>query len=187
MTNQSLPTLITLCRGITDHDGFSLLDVDAEPWCSVRPARSIKPKAKDYMREIEWRWKTFLRPPQCTRVGPRPASWSHTQLVDWLDKHPIVDVTEVAYLTSKVQEVKAAMIESNQLRAGEAPINNADDVPVIELDLDANNHDGRNAQVPSRPARATNIIGGGNGAIQSQAAREARVEVKHDHDSIGLC
>ncbi len=173
MMNQSLPTLIALCRGITDHEGNKLLDVDAEPWYSVRPARSIKPMSKDYIREVEFRWKTFFRPPQSSKVGPRPASWTHAQLVDWLDKHPIADVVEVAYLTSKVQEVRAAVIESNQPRAGEASFNDADEVPVIELDLGANNHDARNAQAPSRsPARAIGL-GGGNGTIQSQSASNA--------------
>ena len=154
--DQSLPVLIALCRGIIDEEGEQLLNLDAEPWCSFRPARIIKPKAKDYMREIERRWNTFLRPPQNAGVGPRPASWPHAQLVDWLDKHPIVDAVEVAYLTAKVQEAKAAVMEANLLRMGDASYNDASGEPVIEIDADANDG-GTAAQAPSRsPGRAIN-------------------------------
>jgi hypothetical protein len=159
---QTLVILVTLCRGLLDHDGNQLIDFDAEPWRSVRPAFRIKPKVKAYMREIERRWKTFVRPPDCTKVGPRPASWPTHLLLDWLDKHPIVDVVEVAYLTTKVQEIRDAVIQSYGIAASV----DSDGESVVEINTDAND-DGVTAQPPSRsPARVTtNRTRGGNGTI----------------------
>jgi len=159
--DQTLVILVTLCRGLLDHDGNLLIDIDAKPWRSVRPAFRIKPKAKDYIREIERRWKTFVRPPDCTKVGPRPTAWRATLLLDWLDNHPIVDVVEVAYLTTKVQEIKAALSQSYGIAASI----DADGESVVEIDTDAND-DGANALAPSpSPARVTTNRSGANGTI----------------------
>ena len=84
-------------------------------------------------------------------------------LLDWLDNHPIVDVVEVAYLTTKVQEIKAAVIQSYGIAASV----DADGESVVEIERDAND-DGANALAPSPrrlPARVTTNRSGRNGTI----------------------
>lgn len=111
--NQSLPILVAMCRGLVDDDGEPLINVDLEPWCLVRPMQNVRPKAKDYVREIGRRWYTFVGTHQNYKGGPRPKKWTIDELTDWLDKHPITDIIDAAYLKSKVQEAKDILIDGS--------------------------------------------------------------------------
>ncbi|KAL7432042.1 hypothetical protein ACHAXH_002339 [Discostella pseudostelligera] len=136
--NQSLPILVAMCRGLTNEEGAPLIDIEVEPWCSIRPLLSVRPKAKDYVREIERRWCTFVGTHQNYKGGPRPKKWTLEQLTDWLDNNPIVDDIDVAFLTSKVQEAKADVIDGTA-QLDDTKVSSSGDGSSAAIDVDANN------------------------------------------------
>lgn len=98
----------------------------------------MRPKAKDYVREIERRWYTFVGTHQNYKGGPRPKKWTLEQLTDWLDNNPIVDDIDVAFLTSKVQEAKADVIDGTA-QLDDTKVSSSGDCSSAAIDVDANN------------------------------------------------
>ena len=108
--NQSLKTLVTLCRGVKDEEGNPLIDLKSYPWNKLK-ASLIKPNVRDYRHEIERRWEirtacvSSLRSPSVK--APQPKGWKTDKVLTWLDTHPIDSPEDVKYMTIIVHNRKA--------------------------------------------------------------------------------
>lgn len=114
---RTLRTLVTLCRGILDDDGNQLIDANAEPWCQIKPEKQVKPTNAEYVDEIRRRWKEFAGIPTNFKAEPAPKKWKTAQLLEWLDKNPVVDAANVAYLKAMAKEYKTSATEAARERA----------------------------------------------------------------------
>lgn len=80
----------------------------------------------------------FCGHPSNYKGGPRPKKWTLEQLTDWLDNNPIVDDIDVAFLTSKVQEAKADVIDGTA-QLDDTKVSSSGDGSSAAIDVDANN------------------------------------------------
>jgi hypothetical protein len=105
--NQSLKTLVVLCRGLKDEDGNELLDIKKEPWSRLKTAL-VKPSNADYVEEIVRRYQVKKQTdPSLAGSAPQPKGWNEKKLLAWLDFHPIELPSDIAYLTGIVANRKA--------------------------------------------------------------------------------
>jgi hypothetical protein len=103
-----LKILVAMCRGLNDDHGVPVLDLEAEPWKSL-PSRQITPNKDVVVKEVIRRWANQAAKTQRKEigVGPRPKQWNLPKIHEWLDLHPIVDPSDVAFLTATVASRKA--------------------------------------------------------------------------------
>ena len=105
--NQSLKTLVVLCRGLKDEDGNELLDIKKEPWSRLKTI-IVKPSNADYVEEIVRRYQEKKKTdPSLAGSAPQPKGWNEKKLLAWLDFHPIELPSDIAFLTGIVANCKA--------------------------------------------------------------------------------
>ena len=96
--------LITLCIGLKNADGTSLINIDSNPW-KLEMKTTIKPKAKDLKEEVMRRSSIFNH----IRIKPRPNGWGISELMEWLMTNPIINTADVQFLSREVQRVTKIM------------------------------------------------------------------------------
>jgi hypothetical protein len=82
--DQSLRTLVVLCRGLKDSEGNQLMDIKGYPWNKLKIS-TVKPSVSEYVGEVERRWEettllpsASLLPPWSSRKTPQPKGWNST-------------------------------------------------------------------------------------------------------------
>jgi hypothetical protein len=98
--NHSMRTLVALCRGILNDNGSQILDIMMDPWRFL-PLYTIKPKSEEYKVEIKCRWEQF-NSEGAKEKKPKPTQWNIDKCLKWLDDHPIINETDIAFLQQTV-------------------------------------------------------------------------------------
>ena len=109
-SNNSKKHLFLMCFGLAE-GGTPVFDLDAEPWHSIKK-REIKPARMEYAEEICRRSKCMSS--SIDRVHHKPANWSLTKCIDWLQEHPVVDPQDVLFLKNEVSRVKDVILNAQQ-------------------------------------------------------------------------
>ena len=115
--NRALKVLVVLCRGILNGDGKKLIDINAKPWCQIKPEKQVKPTNSEYVAEIKRRWTDFAGKPTNFKAEPSPKKWKTNRLLDWLDTNPITDASDIKYLEATAKGYRKAAIEAARKRA----------------------------------------------------------------------
>lgn len=102
-------TLAVLCIGLMDDSGDPLMDISRDPWSSIRPKSDIKPKGKDLVNEILRRAKTLKLNPL-----PRPNGWNTEKMMNWLNKNPVTQSTDIEFLHAEVSRVREILVAANK-------------------------------------------------------------------------
>ena len=89
--------LITLCIGLKNADGTSLIHIDSNPR-KLEMKTTIKPKAKDLKEEVLRRSSIFNH----IHIKPRPNGWGILELMEWLTTNPISDTADIQFLSDEV-------------------------------------------------------------------------------------
>ena len=93
-----------------------MFDLDAEIWHSIKK-RDIKPARIEYAEEICRQSK--LMSSAIDRVHHKPANWSLTKCIKWLQEHPVVDPQDAVFLKNEVNRVKDITLNDQQEQQGE--------------------------------------------------------------------
>jgi hypothetical protein len=104
--------LYLLSIGLKGNNG-PLFSLEQEPW-SLLPKNSLRPKNNDYVKEITRRSKAYSIQPM-----PRPSNWTRQQITDWLERNPIHDVADIAFLTKEVRRVQDVLTRAQLAQAPE--------------------------------------------------------------------
>ncbi len=108
-SGMSLAKLCTLSMGLVNNDGSPLLDPMAQPWCSVKNKKSIKPSALLILDEIQRRSnKCFANNDEV----PKPTFWDKPRKLQWLHDNPTKYTQEVAFLQNEVLRIKNCFLKS---------------------------------------------------------------------------
>ena len=109
-----------LATGLKNNDA-ALFPVDEKPWCSLTKQHHRSPKNTDLVKEIRRRAKAVSRNSLPTML-PRPANWTKSQIVKWLDSNPVSEAADVEFLTIevlRVRELKKRMLEEQEHQQGQ--------------------------------------------------------------------
>ena len=116
--NNSKKHLFLMCIGLVDDGGTPVLDLDVEPWSGIKK-RDIKPARTEYAEEIVRRSKLMSTTADRVHQQHKPANWSLTKCVEWLQEHPVVDQQDISFLKNEVQRVKAIILNAQREHAEE--------------------------------------------------------------------
>ncbi|KAI2505085.1 hypothetical protein MHU86_9361 [Fragilaria crotonensis] len=116
--NNSKKHLFLMCIGLVDDGGTPVLDLDVEPWSGIKK-RDIKPARTEYAEEIVRRSKLMSTTADRVHQQHKPANWSLTKCVEWLQEHPVVDQQDISFLKNEVQRVKAIILNAQREQAEE--------------------------------------------------------------------
>ena len=100
-----LKVLAAMCHGLRDDNCNPLLPLEGDPWKSF-PLTQIRPNKDTYAKEVIRRWSEANSGRASAKVGPRPRAWNLPKIHEWLDLNPIVDPSDVAFLTATVASQK---------------------------------------------------------------------------------
>ena len=115
-SNNSKKQLFLMCLGLTEDDegGSPMLNLDAEPWNTVKK-RDIKPTRLDCVEEILRRIKDMASTTAAGRAHQhKPANWGLNKCMEWLQEHPLVDEQDISFLKNEVYRVKAVILNAQQ-------------------------------------------------------------------------
>jgi hypothetical protein len=87
-------------------DNGPLFSLEEEPW-SLLPKNALRPKNNEYVKEITRRSKHYDIQPI-----PRPSNWTRQQIMEWLERNPIHEVADIAFLTKEVSRVRDVLIKA---------------------------------------------------------------------------
>jgi hypothetical protein len=90
--------IFAMCIGLKETTGdAALIDIESEPWKSMKKSE-IKAKKQDVLDEVYRRYKG--------EDLPKADNWSVKRCILELEKKPITDAIDVAFLRAKVKEMK---------------------------------------------------------------------------------
>ncbi len=101
-----LKLLVAMCYGLKADSGFPVLNLAMEPWKNF-PAAQIRPNKNGLVNEVVRRWARQAKNPQNKEIGPRPKQWNMPKLQEWLEQNPVVDESDIAFVTASVASRKA--------------------------------------------------------------------------------
>ena len=104
--------LYLMCIGLSSDNG-PLFSLEREPWSRL-PKSSLRPKNNDCVKEVERRSKQYNIQPI-----PRPNNWTRQQIVEWLERNPICEPADIAFLTKEVRRVQDVLIRAQLASAHE--------------------------------------------------------------------
>jgi hypothetical protein len=107
--------LYVMCIGLKSDNGPPLFSFECEPW-SLLPKTALRPKNNDYVKEIERRAKDYNIQPI-----PRSRNWTRQQIMEWLDRNPISEPADIAFLTKEVQRVREVLLSAQLAEEGNNP------------------------------------------------------------------
>jgi hypothetical protein len=108
--------LYLLSIGLKGSNNGPLFSLEQEPW-SLLPKNSLRPKNNDFVKEITRRSKAYNILPM-----PRPSNWTRQQITDWLERNPIREAADIAFLTKEVRRVQDVLTRAQSAPAPpEAP------------------------------------------------------------------
>ena len=87
-------------------DNGPLFSLEQEPW-SLLPKNALRPKNNEYVKEITRRSKLYNIQPI-----PRPSNWTRQQIMEWLERNPIHEVEDIAFLSKEVRRVRDVLIRA---------------------------------------------------------------------------
>ena len=89
--------LVSMCIGLLSNEthGRVLGDPSVESYSSSKQRRSFAPKKADLVKEVNRRLGSDITLQQERR--PRAQNWSNSQLVEWLDTHPITNEKDIRF------------------------------------------------------------------------------------------
>jgi hypothetical protein len=129
--NNLLRILVTMYRGLKNKDGSDLVDLDKDPWASLKNSM-YRPNLSEWRNEIRRRARINIATKQAAKVSkkdnPSPNQWTITKWQQWLEAFPITNPSDVIFLCSEMQvwlKVTAAAVE--QRRSEEQRLQNHDD------------------------------------------------------------
>ncbi len=94
-----------------------MFDLVAQPWHSIKK-RYIKPARIEYAEEIRRRSKLMSNAVDC--FHHKPANWSLTKCIEWLQEHPVPDQQDVLFLKNEGTRVKEIILSAQQKQQDEA-------------------------------------------------------------------
>ena len=104
--NNSLRMLAVMCRGIKNSDGVEMVDFDVDPWNSLNKS-TYRPSSAEWRSEVRRRSKANIAAKRGSKLSkkdnPSPSQWTIPRCQFWLDSHPILDESDVAFLRSEIQ------------------------------------------------------------------------------------
>ncbi len=137
--NNLLRILVTMCHGLKNNDGSDIVNLDKEPWASLKVSM-YRPNLDKWRNEIRRRARINITTKQSSKVSkkdnPLPNQWTITKCQQWLELFPITNPSDIIFLCSEMQvqlKVTAAAVE--QKRSEEQRLQSHDD---------GNNWDGNN-------------------------------------------
>lgn len=165
--------LVVFTIGLKASDGSeeSLLNLEEEPWKSQAP-RSVKPTAKKMKDEVVRRSKK-----QSIVPTPKPAYWPMNKLQEWLEKNPIVDDADVAFLryeTKRVTDIFTLAANDEEYVTNNVPIgaNWVGNLPHLRLILCLTEDDCRAAFLRRNVAKTRTEIDEQNSSTRPPTAYE---------------
>ena len=100
-SGNSKKVLYLLSIGLTADDNNNnnapLFSFDREPWSALGKTSVVRPRNTDYVNEIVRRANLFNIVPL-----PCPSNWTRVRTLEWLDKNPVRDDVDIAFLRSEV-------------------------------------------------------------------------------------
>lgn len=132
--------LYLLSIGQTTSEGLDLIDIDDEPWKSIK-RKEIKPQAKHFSAEILRRAKL-----NCTdkKFMPRPANWNSEQQTKWLKDQPIVGESDCKFIRYEVDRVRKILEQQHNVTSTVTGDQVDDEDDIIAVHTCANTSDTRN-------------------------------------------
>ncbi len=105
----SLAKLCTLSIGLVETDGSPLFDPTAQPWCSVKNKKSVRPLVGMIVAEIKRCGKKIYSD---EKEIPKSTYWDKTKKIKWLQDNPTKCPKEVAFLQKEILQMKNCLLQS---------------------------------------------------------------------------
>jgi hypothetical protein len=87
-----------------------LFSFEQEPWLHLPKNSILRPKNTDFVHEISRRAILFNIVP----VPRPPSNWTRVQILEWLERNPIHNVADIAFLTNEVFRLRDLLIRAQQ-------------------------------------------------------------------------
>lgn len=107
--------LYLMCIGLKSDNGTPLFSFECEPW-SLLPKTALRPKNNDFVKEIGRRSNDYNISPM-----PRPRNWTRQQIMEWLERNPMQESADIAFLTKEVQRVREVLLSAQSAEEGNNP------------------------------------------------------------------
>jgi hypothetical protein len=88
-----------------NHNNKPLFSFEQEPW-SLLPKTSLRSRSNEYVNEQIVRCANLF---SITPV-PRPNNWTRVQTMEWLERNPIRNVSDVDFLTNEVLRLQDLLV-----------------------------------------------------------------------------
>ena len=108
--NQDKRVLLVLTLGLKDSDGNPLIKPDNEAW-NAQPASIKKPLREHYILEVKRRGEFMIE-----KRRPQPSAWKKPELIEWLEKNPILDEPSILFVTNELKRVLGIFEEAYQVK-----------------------------------------------------------------------